>query len=1337
MAEPFPLGDSLSEKYEIIEGLGQGSFGVVFKAVQKSTGQAVAIKACSKSSFALSGHEAHRIARFEREARLCAALNHPHIVRLVDKGQSADHLYLVFEFVPGETLTQLLARRGALPPLEAIAIGGQILEALDSAHGLGIVHRDLKPDNIMVTGSGPRMRAKVLDFGVGAFLAGGLDGAPDLTQAHEILGTPSYAAPEQLRGEPATPRSDIYAWALVLLECLTGKRVMDGATMAQVFHRQLSPVAIAVPAPFAGHPLGDVLRRALAKSVRERAQHAGLLWEELRRVRVSELPDPPVPDPAAVPRTVELGVAPSAEQHQVSVLSVNLMVLPGPRHAPDVETLEAMLQEQMNLCSDIAARFGGQVTGVLAGRLVAVFGIPHATDSDARRACRAALELGARIESRRSLLQRQSNVELDLRIGIDTGLVIVGADGAVSGLALSLATHLESLAPPGVALVSQGTRDLAHRHFAFRRHELTAGQGARNLVQAYALLPDDDERGAREGASERSASELVGRQEELDLLVSHWRRARVDSGRTLLVRGEPGVGKTRLVRELRQLARRESARVLEAQCMPEDRGTALSAVLGLIRRVLELEGESDVMSQSRLERLLAQNGSQSQDCLLLACSWLGVTPPEAPASALSPELQRSLLLTALARALCSANSDGGTLLIIEDIHWADPTTIDLISQLQQHVPAANVLLLLSARREGALTFEPAHVLELSGLARADVEQLVAQCAGGVTLERESIEQIVERTDGVPLFVEELTRHLIEAPPASHEAASASVPLSLRGLLEGRLTRLGPAKETAQLAAAIGREFDLGLLRATSQRGEAGLHSDLQSLLAVGVLHKESHGPEERYTFRHALIREAAADSLLPQKRRAIHAAIARALEARAGTSPSEAARLAVHHELAGQIDSALAQRMAAGQHAARASAYREAIFHYREGIRLCPELEAEDARTSWEIDFCNALGAMLIATEGFATDAVVGTFTRAQTLLAGRAVSPMQRFTTLKGMITFCTARAENFRADQLCAELLELAEQHQTPELLLGAHECACRAACITGRFRDCVLSRDRCERYIEGSSAQERAVRYGVDPWPLALSFSALAHTLLGELSRARKDLELAREAIASAGAPHEALLLGQASMVELFIGSSGERPNAALSRCRSLAHEAVALAQRGGQAFAETNARNLIAMADCLEGSESALAAMKQVMTLWRMAGVRSLSSWQYAFLARGHLQRGEYGEALDHARAAMEHCETTGEGYGTSEAYRMLGVILGDRANPSREPERAARSFSTALDVAREQHAHWLELRAAYDFAKTLGLDGLPREALGRALAALEADPAIRETDLFRECVRLTG
>jgi TOMM system kinase/cyclase fusion protein len=1324
--DPTELRTLLNADYELQHRLGQGAYGTVFKAIQRSTGQPVAIKVQRLSREQSEEQRASLIGRFERETELCATLNHPAIVRIIDQGRYDDFLVIMFEFVPGETLAEHLARRRCLPPGEAVSVMAQVLDALDVAHSRGIVHRDLKPENIMIVTTGTQSYVKVLDFGIGAYATGAPVPVTVLTRSQEILGTPCYSAPEQLRGDPTTSRSDVYAWGLVLLECLTGQRVMDGLTMAQVFYKQLSANEILLPPALATHALGDIIRRAVAKDPRQRASDAGQLGLHLRRVRVSDLVGLIAPESTARPAktvSIDAGAYPG-EQRQATVFSCSLTALAtAPGHL-DLEMFDAVQRDQLGMCADVVTRFGGHLVGRLANRIVAVFGLPHASDSDARRACRAALELCSRMESRRAILSSQRGITLELRVGIHTDLVIVDIDGTPAGPAVNLATRLESMADAGVALVSAPTRDLVYRRIRLRSFDSGGFGGALPPGRLYTLVSEDsagDAADASSGGGPRSP--LVGREPELEALAGHWGAARAGDGRVVSVRGEPGIGKSRLVQELRQRALQGGALAFECQCLPEDGNTALQPVLTFIRQYFELDRGPSRTSPDQLHDALSLAKLDPALIIPILFAWLGLPAPDRyPQPQLSGERQRELLLDALVHLVCEVVEGEARLLIFEDLQWADPTSLELVARIGRQVARSPVLVLLTMRSGFDAKIETAAAIELAGLDDEAVARLIEQNSAGRAMDADTRASIIERTDGIPLFVEELTRSLDHAAgtlTASGSLPKAAIPSSLQDLLNGRLDRLGVTKETAQLAAAIGREFDVELLNAISLRGREPLQADLDALVDEGMIYRRLHA-NARYVFRHALIREAASESMLAGQRRSVHHRIATTLERRiADGGTAEPARLAWHYELAVVPDKAIGWLLAAGQQAGQASALQEALGHLRRGLALVKDVADPGVRDSLEIDLLNAIGGTLIATQGLATPSVVETFTRSMELVRAGAPSPLQSFRTLRGLWTFHNARADYTAARELANRLLELAAAQDRAELYLAANECATQTALLTGEFEVAVQHGQECERWFDPALQRELIARYGGDPWLTALSFQCIATTLLGYPDKARAKLDLLRDRAEELGVPVlKAVISAQRAWVELLLSACVEESD----HCRDLAvaraNEATEIARGFGIPFVESYGQLLRAMAGALGGRQSDLDDLAKSLQFWQFAGSKAFMSWPLAFRAHGLVLRGDFTGAAREARGALAHCRETGEAYGVSEAYRIIGLVASEAGDSEGGWDRAVGAFDEAIGVARAQGGRWLALRAAFTFARSASSSARPASDRARALDILK-------------------
>src|SRR5213080_62759 len=410
----LPAGSIFQDGYEILAELGSGSFGRVYKARQRSTGQAVAIKVLRFWGDDGPADVTNQSERFRREMRLSAGLSHPNIVRLFDSGETEDgRLFAVFEYVPGSTLKEVLAREGSLGWGETVHLMTQVLDALSCAHARGVIHRDLKPENIMVTKTGARRNALVLDFGLGSLSRDARDWTlPRLTATSELMGTPCYAAPEQLRGETTSPRSDLYSWALVFLECLTGDPAIAGGSVQEIILKQLAPDPVPIPACVRDRRLRRLLQTVTAKQAERRDVSIAALFQALGAI-----------EPERLPATPEERV-PEGERRQLTVVSCGLTVTGTDAAPPDLEELDQLLHAQHALCARLAARSGGVAVAVGGGSVLLAFGYPQAREDDARRAARAALRIADEVERAQARRVAERGLRLEVRIGIHTGLVI-------------------------------------------------------------------------------------------------------------------------------------------------------------------------------------------------------------------------------------------------------------------------------------------------------------------------------------------------------------------------------------------------------------------------------------------------------------------------------------------------------------------------------------------------------------------------------------------------------------------------------------------------------------------------------------------------------------------------------------------------------------------------------------------------------------------------------------------------------------------------------------------------------------------------------------------------
>ncbi|HEX7839734.1 MAG TPA: TOMM system kinase/cyclase fusion protein, partial [Kofleriaceae bacterium] len=942
-------GATFEGRYEIVDKLGEGGFGSVHKARQLSTGQLIALKILRFPDHGGAAQTAMRVARFLRETRLCAQLRHPNIVQLIDSGQTADGtLYIAFAFAPGNNLAAVLDLEGALAPREARHLMLQVLDGLACAHAASVVHRDLKPSNIMVIPTGARRNALVLDFGIGVMLDD--DRATRLTGSHEGLGTPGYGAPEQWRGDEPSPRADLFSWGLVFLECLTGKPAYAG-TAADIFYQLLGSDPVPIPAALAHHPVGEVLARAIAKDPAARDVTARALLDALeacdlrglsREARLgaggdlrSRLTGPTVVPPGEQPGASSV---PGGERRQLTALCCRVTVHAAEAQGPDREGLDDPLRTALATCAEVGRRHGGYMAAALGDQLLVYFGYPSAAEDDARRGARAALAMAGAVRAK-----NERSAQIEVSAGIHTGLVIDGdlADleraSLVTGDTPRLAARLAALAPHGSVMVSGASQRLLRTAFELAPDGVRAVEGFAP-VETFRLCKEYSD-AAR--PTPDYPMPISGRGPELGLLVERWRRACEGSGQASLITGEPGIGKSRLARALRDRVAPEPHAFLEARCSPDTRNTALSPVVDLLERALGLDQEPDPSGKmARLERALTGHGFSLPESmpLFLPLFSLPLDLPYRPLD-VSPPRQKTLTLQAIVSLLLAMADSRPVLLLAEDLHWADPTTMELLSQLVREAPQIPICLVMTARPELAASFSSAGVLllPLGRLERPQIAEMLTHLAREQPLPPGVIEYVSDRADGVPLFAEELLRMMIDAGLLRERGdryeltgplSGAAIPGTLRALLTARLDRLSRAKETAQLAAALGREFSLEVLSAASQLGPAAVADDVERLMSAGLVQRRRRGKEVLGVFKHALVRDAAYESLSAGARQRIHARIASTLEERfpeiVRTRPD---LLAHHHAAAEQKRQAVGYARRAAEQGLQRSAYPETIAH--------------------------------------------------------------------------------------------------------------------------------------------------------------------------------------------------------------------------------------------------------------------------------------------------------------------------------------------------------------------------------------------------------------------------
>lgn len=955
-----------SNDYKLLEKIGEGGFGQVYKAIQLNTRQFVAIKFLTlNTAFDLDKRRRH-IERFKRETLFGSQLQHPNIVRLLDKGQcDNDLIYAVFEFIEGKTLHETLAERGALAPLEAAEIMAQVLDALAHAHEQGVIHRDIKPANIMLTRQGAKTHVKILDFGIGAITheARQLD-YKSLTLTQESLGTPSYTAPEQLRGEPPTPKTDLYVWGLVFIECLTGRPAVSGSSLASILHQQLNSSNVPLPAGIAGHPLAALLRRVLHKKTHERAASAKSIYQEFTRLNFSNLVGNLAASTDAAPdnmhdvdtlketliNTKDGRFVTMTQRKQITVLCVLANVRPVVGQLLDADAMEALHRDQKAQYIDIAVRYGAFHVGTLGDTLLFYFGYPTSSDNDMRLCVRAGLEIISTANKSNSLRRYTQGVISEVSMGLHAGMITSHVDAIPEGATPNFTMQLARRAAHYQILCSDTVRKSLECYIEFERAQLTSA-GINNRDEPLYWIKGEREAGAF-GFLRANQQQygFIGRQAELQELSSLFNCDKIKQRQTRYVHvyGEAGIGKSRLLFELRQPL--PAVNHIVAQCLPEYKYNALYPVLKLIRHKYSLDTISSAAAVSLLRDKLADfDGVDEKIAAFLLCAWLDLPLPDDEESQQQPpETQKYLLFDVLSRLLLDTADHefaGRGLCIFEDLHWADPTSIEFVSYFVAHPVFKNSQCLFISTSRQPLP-EALHAIDVKNieLARLDAEktaEFIAAMFDKQNVQQNVFDIIVARTDGIPLFIEELVnmlkqrglvRRINGVVSFTDPARINEVPSNLRDSLQQKLDDLSYAKETAQLAAAIGREFDYSLLVAASDQSEEQVQMCINELLATQLVFVQRNVEGDSYVFKHALVRDAAYESMPSASLKHAHLRIAVTLENfSAHGQEQNSSLLAMHWSAAEKMDKAVDYGLHAAGVALKRSAAKDAIH---EGARV-------------------------------------------------------------------------------------------------------------------------------------------------------------------------------------------------------------------------------------------------------------------------------------------------------------------------------------------------------------------------------------------------------------------
>jgi TOMM system kinase/cyclase fusion protein len=1019
---------------------------------------------------------------------------------------------------------------------------------------------------------------------------------------------------------------------------------------------------------------------------------------------------------------------PDAERRQLTMLFCDLVDSTALSSQLDPEDWREVVRAYQETCATVIARYEGYIAQYLGDGLLVYFGYPQAHEDDAPRAVRAGLGMVEAMGPLNSRLERERGVSLAVRLGIHTGQVVVGEIGGGArheqlalGETPNVAARLQGIAAPNTVVISATTFQLLGGFFTCQSLGTPLLKGVAQPVEIYQVRSERTARSRLEAAGSTGLTPLVGREPEMALLVERWAQVKDGLGQVVLLSGEAGIGKSRLVQVLtKQVAAEPQAWLTPYQCSPYYQNTALYPMIELLERLaLQFEREeSPEQKRRKLEGFLVQLGLPLAEAVPLFAALLSLPlgADYAPLT-VSPEQQKQQTLHALLTVLLRLAAQQPLLFVMEDLHWVDPTTLEFLSLLVDQGPTARILALFTCRPN----FRPpwtgrAHLTQvtLNRLPRRQAAELTGRVAHGKALPPEVIEQIVAKTDGVPLFVEELTKMLLESGflqerddryELTGPLPPLAIPTTLHDSLMARLDRLAAVKALAQLGATLGREFSYELLQAVAPWDEDTLHRGLQQLVTAEFLYQRGLPPQATYLFKHALIQDAAYQSLLKSTRQQYHQRIAQVLEAQFSEATETRPELLAHHYTeAGVPAQALPYWQRAGQRAIERAAPLEAIAHLSKGLEILRTLVDSPERTQQELDMQLALGQAWMAAKGQGVPEVERAYTRARELCQQVGETP-ELFPVLLGLWRFYLVRAEYQTARELAEQCLSLAQRVHDPALLLGAHYALGATVYLLGELTPARAHLEQGLALYDRQQHHQLAFHYGMDLGVWCLSYVAWHHWLLGypeqALMRSHEALTLAQEL----SHPHS---LASALDYAAFVHCYRREGHATQER----AEAGMALASEKG--FPQFVALGMImrgwALAKQGQGEEG-IAQLRQGLAAFRAAGAEISRSRDLGLLAEAYGEAGQTQEGLTVLAEAMAAVDTTGERYWEAELHRLKGELLRRRASPTEEVEAC---FQQALTVAQHQHAKSLELRAAVSLARLWQHQG--RRADAHALLA---------------------
>jgi DNA-binding winged helix-turn-helix (wHTH) protein/predicted ATPase len=1066
-------------------------------------------------------------------------------------------------------------------------------------------------------------------------------------------------------------------------------------------------------------------QRLIRTVLRKGFLFVGAVREQQRSAESIEIPQPEASGSSA-DQTVPMVIAPEqppgthsdVERRQLTILSTELI---GSSGRMDPEDLRDLTEAYHDCVTQTVARFGGFVDRHVRSTITVYFGYPAADEHDAEQAVRAGLEICSAVGA----FKADTGRLWQCRVGIATGLVVIGKSageptrGDPVGDALNIAARLNVLAQPNTLLIDTTTKRLLGNLFQCRDlGVIDMAETNTPGMRAWQVLAPTVSESRFEALHSGSLTPLVGREEELEILLRRWTQAKGGEGRVVLISGEPGIGKSRLALTLRQALQVEPHICLRYFCSPHHSDSALYPVIAQLKHAARMAHDDSPQARlNKLDTLLAQAATSKQDAALIADMLSLPNDGRYPALELTPQQRRQRTLEAFVAQVRALAHHNPVVMIFEDAHWSDPTTLEMLDRVAERIRTLRILLIVTFRPE----FEPPwigqpHVtaLTINRLGQREVRAMIEQVAGSRLIPADIREDIIDRTDGIPLFVEEMTKAVLEAEVEradEHAAAPPeviAVPTSLHASLIARLDRLGVAKEVAQVGAVIGREFSHRMLAAVMGKPEPELGEALGRLITTGLLFRQGVPPDATYLFKHALVRDTAYGTLLRETRRALHAKIADTLSSQFAEIAENQPELLAHHYTESElIEKAATLWGKAGERSLERSALVEAAEQLSRALDQIATLTTTPALRREGIKLQVALANALMHIKGYAAPESKAAEERARLLieqaeaLGEPAEDPLLIYSVLYGIWAANYVAFNGAAMRELAAQFLSLAEKKGAPIPRMVGHRIMGYTTTLTGDPAEARAHFNHAITIYDSAKHRPLATRFGVDVGVSILTYRSIALWLLGYPEAALADTERALKD--SSQIEHAATLmyaLAHASLTHLQCGN--------YAAASAEADEGIALAEEKGAVFWTAMTRLVQGCLLALTGRPSdAVEVINSGITSLRSTGATCWLPMHLSYLAKAYTNLGQFEDAWRCVDKSIMTVRGSNENWWEAEVHRTAGEIALKSPDPDHAKPEAY--FKSAMAVARTQQAMSLELRSATSMARLWRDQGKRHEA----------------------------